>query len=83
MEHLTAAVRVVTMLLEVLWQRGEISRKAAPIAIEIIQMQCVRTSSSQQGIAAGCAQRLLMWRRKSKLNLVEKGLAQRMPVGLT
>lgn len=59
MEDLAAAVRVVAMLLEVLRQRGEVAHKAAPVAVEVVQMQRVWTSPGQQGIATGCAQCLL------------------------
>lgn len=59
MEHLATAVGVVAVLLEVLRQRSKVAHKAAPVAIEVVQVQGVWTSSSQEGIAAGCAQRLL------------------------
>lgn len=72
MKHFPTAVRVVAMFLEVLRQRGEVTHKAAPVAVEVVQMQCVRTSPSQQGIAAGCAQRLLMWGRRLRRDLLDR-----------
>lgn len=60
MKYLAAAVGVIAVLLKVLRQGRKITHKAAPIAVEIVQMQRVWTSTGQQGVAAGCAQRLLL-----------------------
>lgn len=59
MEDLSAAVGVIAVLLEVLRQRGEVSGEGAPVAVEIVQVQRIRTSSCEQGIPAGRTQRLL------------------------
>lgn len=72
MKHFPTAVRVVAMLLEVLRQRREVAHEAAPVAVEVIQMQRVRTSPGQQGIAAGCAQRLLMWGRRFRRDFLDR-----------
>lgn len=59
MEDLATAIGVVAMLLEVLRQGRKVAHKAAPVAVEVIQVQGIWTSASQQGISARRAQRLL------------------------
>lgn len=59
MEDLSTAIGVISVLLEVLRQSGEISGESAPVTVEIVQMQSIRSSTREQRIPAGCTQGLL------------------------
>ena len=74
MEHLAAAVGVVAMFLEVLWQCRKVAHKVAPVAVEIVQVQGVWTSTGQQRVATGCTQRLLMGKSMNRCSSQPDGL---------
>lgn len=59
MEDLATAVGVVAVLLEVLRQGGEVSGESPPVTVEIIKMQCIRSSASEKRISAWCTKSLL------------------------
>lgn len=59
MEDLATAVGVVAMLLEVLRQGGEVSGKGPPVTVEIVKVQGIRSSTSEERISAGSTKSLL------------------------
>lgn len=60
MKHFANRLCIVSMLLKELWKCSEVTTKITPVAVEVIEAQCVWSSTGQERVATWSTQSLLI-----------------------